>query len=207
MKLIDIVILELSKRGGWPEKSACVVQDADTQICFSAKTDGLRKVGTDWIGGEWNGPWANFFSNHLADDHATSIVTKEQYEAALAASKPEWDGEGLPPVGCVCEVKVCGGYEQCEIVFSNPKSGVAYIYLDENEHGGKRPVDCISPIPAPLYFRPIRSEAEKRRDEAAKGLIEYLDKETDIDNVFSINDVISFYDAIAAGKIPHIRID
>ncbi|AWX01108.1 hypothetical protein ABQ297_21495 [Enterobacter hormaechei] len=48
---------------------------------------------------------------------------------------------------------------------------------------------------------------DKKRNEAAKGLIDYLDKETDIDNVFSINDVISFYDAIAAGKIPHIRID
>ena len=58
-----------------------------------------------------------------------------------------------------------------------------------------------------LQFRPIRSEADKKRDEAAKGLIEYLDKETDIDNVFSIKDVIGFYDAIAAGKIPHIRID
>ncbi|SAD27213.1 Uncharacterised protein [Enterobacter hormaechei] len=58
-----------------------------------------------------------------------------------------------------------------------------------------------------LKFRPIRSEADKKRDEAAKGLIEYLDTEADIDNVFSIKDVIGFYDAIAAGKIPHIRID
>ncbi|WP_394146589.1 hypothetical protein [Enterobacter ludwigii] len=52
-----------------------------------------------------------------------------------------------------------------------------------------------------------RERDDKKRDETAKGLIEYLDKETDIDNVFSIKDVIGFFDAIAAGKIPHIHID
>ena len=73
---------------------------------------------------------------------------------------------------------------------------------------------CVDEKDTELYlndtnnrFRPIRSEADKKRDEAAKGLMDYLVKNTCTDNVFYIQDVIGFYDAIAAGKIPHIRID
>lgn len=117
------------------------------------------------------------------------------------SSPNEWDGEGLPPVGCICEVKVCDGYEQCEIVFSHPKSGVAYIYLDENEHGGNRPVDCISPIPAPLYFRPIRSEADKKRDEIIEALKDGLG------HSHGLYDLMQIYHLLNNGKIPHIRID
>jgi len=109
-----------------------------------------------------------------------------------------WDGEGLPPVGIEAEVSVDGGRTWC-------------LYKATIEHNGMRLVE-IGNFTEEFQsnnwtFRPIRSEEDKKRDEAAKGLIDYLDKETDIDNVFSIKDVIGFYDAIASGKIPHIRID
>lgn len=202
MKLIDIVILELSKRGGWPEKSVCVVQDADTQICFSAKTDGLRKAGTDWIGGEWNGPWVNFFSNHLADDHSTSIVTREQYEAALAASKPEWDGNGLPPVGCECEYETkFDGWQPVRIELIKSE-GIAFTWLSNSQaYNG---LDCVG-VQKSGSFRPIRSEADKKRDEAIESIKAMLMYDYGDDP--RLNDAVILYDAIAAGKIPHIRID
>lgn len=136
---------------------------------------------------------------------SAEVVTSQQYEAALAASKPEWDGEGLPPVGCVCEVRVCDGFEKCEIVFSQPKSGVAFVYLDEGNHGGKRPVDCISPIPAPSYFRPIRPEADKKREETINKIQSHA--HVNFTPPISASQAIALYDAIVAGKIPHIRID
>lgn len=126
---------------------------------------------------------------------------------------PEWDGEGLPPVGCVCEVRVCDGFEKCEIVFSHPKSGVAFVYLDEGNHGGKRPVDCISPIPGPSYFRPIRSEADKKRENGvlslakAAGAIPFRYGETLSDGELLGSSWYELYDKIAAGEVAGIRID
>lgn len=198
MKLIDILVQELPDLGGWPPSTESLYQNAKGRL-----------VGT-------HGCIVNTVDMKLsvvADDTHRS-VTRQQYEAALAASKPEWDGEGLPPVGCVCEVRVCNGFEKCEIVFSHPKSGVAFVYLDEENHGGKRPVDCVSPIPAPSYFRPIRSEADKKRAECVIALsridpqvvpFEYGGKLSDGSLIGPF--WYELYDAIAAGKIPHIRID
>lgn len=122
--------------------------------------------------------------------------------------KPEWNGEGLPPVGCRVEVKADdfeGGWLVIDVVYVH-NGEVVGIVQSENEYLNDR-LEKFSAGYNRAEFRPVRSEADKKRDESAKGLIEYLDKETDIDNVFSIKDVIGFYDAIAAGKIPHIRID
>lgn len=53
-------------------------------------------------------------------------------------------------------------------------------------------------------FRPIRSEADKKRDESVNALIEFdlRRKTASIQNLYP-----ELYDAIAAGKIPGIRID
>lgn len=56
-------------------------------------------------------------------------------------------------------------------------------------------------------FHPIRTEADKKREDVAKALVEFIDTETDIDNVFSVRDVMGFYDAIAAGKIPGVKLE
>lgn len=193
MRLIDIVIMELSKRGGWPENAACVVQDADTQICFSAKTDGLRKPGTDWIGGEWNGPWINFFSNHLAEDHSTSIITREQYEAALAASKPEWDGEGLPPVGCRVEANYGGEWAEVTVAYTErPEShGDAVAWREALVF------DCKTTRPFWAdEFRPIRSEADKKKEAAIFAIAELCRKSASNGHSAEL-----IYDAIKSEKI------
>lgn len=106
MKLIDLLVKELPKRGGWPDGAEIAVQDADSQICFSSHGDVYaNKFQTDWYGGDWgDGDWSNPFIDTIADDRHECIVSRKQYESALAASKnPAWNGEGLPPVGCECE--------------------------------------------------------------------------------------------------------
>lgn len=89
MKLIDLLVQELPRRGGWPEGAEIAVQDSDSQICFSSHGDVYaNECQTDWYGGDWgDGDWSNPFIGTIADDRHNSIVTRNQYEAALAASK------------------------------------------------------------------------------------------------------------------------
>lgn len=89
MKLIDLLVKELPKRGGWPEGAEIAVQDSDSQICFSSHSDVYANEGkTDWGGGDWGDvDWSNPFIGTIADDRHECIVTRAQYEAALAASK------------------------------------------------------------------------------------------------------------------------
>ena len=100
MKLIDLLVKELPKLGGWPEGAEIAVQDADSQICFSSHSDVYANKGqTDWYGGDWgDGDWSNPFIDIIADDRHECIVSRKQYEAALAASDGwiEWHGGKCP---------------------------------------------------------------------------------------------------------------
>lgn len=81
MKLIEVLLNELPKNGGWPN--------------FEHGRYAFRSKGVDDY----------FFGTAPTIVHpGDEMVLKTEYEAALAASKqPEWNGEGLPPVGCECE--------------------------------------------------------------------------------------------------------
>ena len=165
MKLIDLLVQELPKRGGWPDGAEIAVQDADSQICFSSHGDVyVSKDQTGWYGGDWgDGDWSNPFIDTIADDRHACIVTRCQYESALAASqKPAWNGEGVPPVGCECESKqfsqvdwnkfkvvaVCDGH-----VFGFWGNGVSAA-LDSKM----------------WEFRPLQSEAGGKRDAAIEAM-------------------------------------
>ncbi|WP_316371262.1 hypothetical protein [Enterobacter cloacae] len=186
--LLPRLIAELPELGGWPEWAyECVLHTGSKKAMFYDE-DGRFSHQPKF-------PQIEFDKE---SDVAVS-VSREAYEAALAASKPEWDGDGLPTVGCESQIILGknGDLGVCEVLF---------IGSDIIVWRQKSTFAEGSSFLRNVRFLPIRSE-EKKRDEVANGLIEYLDKETDIDNVFSIKDVIGFYDAIAAGKIPHIRID
>ena len=88
-------------------------------------------------------------------------VTREQYEAALAASKTEWDGEGLPPVGCECEYETNGYGIKKVRVECITMDGIAFTWLGEDQRF--RGLDRINASQA-HRFRPIRSEEDKQRD-------------------------------------------
>nr|MBK4236907.1 hypothetical protein [Enterobacter hormaechei] len=186
MKLIDILVRDLPGLGGWPKDKTVASHGPNNCVMFHE----LGVTPFVYAGLKFEG---------------NDIVTKEEYEAAIAASKPEWNGEGVPPVGTESEYSLNAGrtWFKCKIDYVLGTQGL--IMLADVYEGGQ--FVGFAEYDGKLKFRPIRSEADKKRDEAAKGLIEYLDTEADIDNVFSIKDVIGFYDAIAAGKIPHIRID
>lgn len=134
------------------------------------------------------------------------IVTLKQYESALAASKSEWDGEGLPPVGCVCEVKGCIGHylEWHKITVFAVRGNTIFFDMEDGRWGQTDSHE----------FRPISSEADRKRAEGVIALSR-IDKHAapfEYGEKFPNGELIcpffyEIYDAIAAGNIPHIRID
>lgn len=85
MKLIELLVKELPRRGGWSEGAINATQDKDGEVCFSSGA--VPEFGyAAWDGGDWCG---NEFHTIRASDYATAIITRAQYEAALAASKAD----------------------------------------------------------------------------------------------------------------------
>ena len=135
----------------------------------------------------------------LASDHKESIVTYWQYKAALSAlQKPAWNGEDVPPVGCECEYQYkVHGSEWCrfECVAVDGKAVFGWsnntpVALQLNTHN----------------FRPLRTEAERKRDEA----ISEIGKASQLisNNKEQIKHIAKhIYDSIAAGKIPGVKLD
>lgn len=128
-------------------------------------------------------------------------------------TEPSWDGVGLPPVGCECEFTL-GPYEPDEVdelvgklpwpgtlvtVVSHKVTGdghnVAVIYWDED--GGGRAACLIGSC-----LKPIRSEADKKRDAAIESLMRIVCGPSQASAT-----VKKIYDAIAAGKIPGVKLE
>ncbi|KZR30420.1 hypothetical protein A3466_07955 [Enterobacter genomosp. S] len=179
VKLIDILVRELPKRGGWPEGADHIA------------TNGYWRVFAYWDGSSLKGIDLNISSD------AEGYVTREQYEAALAASKPEWDGDGLPPVGTEAEVSVDGGRTWC-------------LYKATSEHNGMRLVeigDFTEEFQSNNWmFRPIRSEADKKRENLAKAL--HIAAGAAPIEVVGIGPLyLELADKILAGEVAGIRID
>ncbi|TKU48101.1 hypothetical protein [Citrobacter sp. wls714] len=113
----------------------------------------------------------------------------------------EWDGEGRPPVGCECEFNAHErGWEKRSVLYASK-----YTVLLRTARDGD-PEEAFTP--EDLKFRPIRSEAEKKRDEAVAKLTDAICGEVpDTGMATAANYAVRAYDAIAAGKIPHVHIE
>lgn len=181
MKLIDLLVQELPKRGGWPDGSISHLHE------FIKKEKLTFIVNRDY----------SFF-----EDWDGNQVTREQYEAALAASqKAEWNGEGMPPVGC-------------EFEHSFHADGFSSWHWRKCTALGRHGVLCVDKDDVELYlndtnnkFRPIRSEADKKRDEVTNAIAAALFKDGDFDTKESLRLASFVYGDIAAGKIPGVRIE
>jgi hypothetical protein len=120
MKLIDILVEELPKRDGWPAKAShAVYAKRFSRVCFTVggapaitgddvsifEDDGAGR-GVFWLPGI-------MLNCGEPVDYATAIITREQYEAALAAKNDgwiEWGGGPIPvDVRAIVDVKFNNG--------------------------------------------------------------------------------------------------
>lgn len=170
MKLIDLLVQELPKRGGWPDGAESVVQDADDSEFYFFTGGPVKNGGKSW----WfvdsdnrndNSKWIFFEGrNDIADDCNSAIVTREQYESALAAKNDGWIdwGGGECPLknGTKVDVKDRDGYEHLgEIIGYN--NNVDSIFW---RHGG---VGCPdNEIIAYRLHQPQEAEQTEADDEA-----------------------------------------
>lgn len=100
---------------------------------------------------------------------------------------PIWNGEGLPPVGCECECQFGGEWQKCTILFSGKQIVVVMVGDDEYPFESKGSL-----------FRPIRSESDRKRDEAVKAIMLTGWCQTAAEEI---------YDLVAAGKVPGIKLE
>lgn len=103
--------------------------------------------------------------NKVLVDMQSNKDLESAKNAAIEASKPQWDGEGLPPVGCgflfgthrTMAKCIAVGYHMLFASKGNP----------DDEDGEYE--EFIISIPHSEFY-PIRSEADKKRDDAVKAL-------------------------------------
>lgn len=192
MKLIDLLVQELPKRDGWPEGAVeCCRHYGTNSIDFYDKTgnwddDCHLKYGKDFA--------KDCIYEETFGSYRLQSISRSEYESALAASKkPAWNGKGLPPVGCECEyisngtswgkVKVIG--LDGEKIVIRPSGEIYYAITPSNKD----------------VFIPFRTEADKKRDEVINEIASMIGRGT------FYEDAERIYEAIAAGKIPGVKLD
>lgn len=106
MKLIDLLVKELPKRGGWPAFSSVCWGDPDGEIRFDNDTVRDFYPSPDFVNGD---------ERACSIGNSSNGITRDQYESALAASEGwiEWGGGECPPVatGTVVDVRYRDGQE------------------------------------------------------------------------------------------------
>lgn len=157
MTLLELLRRELPKRGGWPEGANFIAQDDGGDVWGFVNALG-KDEDDEWV--EILRTGTHKLLGHLlqVSDHATAIVTREQYEAA------RWDGTGLPPVGMEIEYKFAKANYRTD--FSRGKVLAYGIHNVFMEHWSSKN-EFIQPLDK-LEFRPLRTEAERTIDEMVR---------------------------------------
>ena len=159
--LLQILVEELPGYGGWPshEREMQAVQDGDREVKFhftgyslefarNSRLNWGSNTADAWLANSRAG--CNFVSKILASDYATAIITRDQYEAALAASKAvvghngwiDWAGGECPvPKNALVDVKLRDNLvDECSSAdnwqwkhFGNHTDIIAYRLQQPNE--------------------------------------------------------------------------
>lgn len=168
MKLVDILARDLKD---WPSEHGVVTitQDADAMVFGWSGQQPEIDEGY-WVFAERSrlSEWrpGNF---QLSTDRNTAIVTRAQWQAAvdaLKAGEQAWDGEGLPPVGTVCEFYAYRGgdpvWKECKVIAHD--NAIAVINYKGNYSGHPH-----------NQFRPIRTAEQIAAEERKTQILEMID--------------------------------
>lgn len=185
MTLLELLVKELPEKGGWPGS------------VWHGEQMGMGNV-------KWSYGGVGCYPVASPVNQQGPLIRRGEYEAALAASKqPMWSGDGLPPVGGIVEVMMyrgCGS--DCYLEWGPEKvlghDGDVIIVASGQRVGD---YDGIKPH----SYRPIRTEAERRRSEICDRIYGAMIKAERKDNRSDMAECI--YDAIAKGEIPGVKLE
>ncbi|HHL2824713.1 TPA: hypothetical protein ACQ431_002942 [Citrobacter murliniae] len=167
------------------------VGEPDYRKPFNAVT--MEK--SDFLAPSWKG---------LKEDGSEYHVTEKAWRF-----ESSWNGEGLPPVGCECEwlhSLTKGLWTKVKIMYLS--EWVIVMRSIEQNAGNGVDISRDLIMDNMPQFRPIRSEADKKRDECIVKLTDAICGEIpDTGMATAAMFATRVYDAISAGKIPHIRIE
>ncbi|EBB4192240.1 hypothetical protein CHY78_14585 [Salmonella enterica] len=195
MKLIDLLVQELPKRGGWPDgaERASVGDFNGNSItvvfCFPSGYSNGFDVPFQYT--------MTFSIPDCCVNVATDycMITRDLYESALSASqKPAWNGEGVPPVGCECECQFLDAWHLCKVLFVGAEVIVGVI------DGSERAFSVSH-----TKFRPLRTESERKHEAVLESICAIL--EMVAQDYKREDEAKLIYEAIAAGKIPGVKLD
>lgn len=197
MKLIELLVQELPKRGGWPDGAE-----------YARVTGfGGEKILVDFLFPPAYTAYSKLnysiemVSHHIVDADSGvdyHMIRCDQYESALAEhQKPAWNGVGVPPVGCECEyisngtswgkVKVIG--LDGEKIVIRPSGEIYYAITPSNKD----------------VFIPFRTESERKHEAVLESICAVL--EMVAQDYKRSDEAKLIYEAIAAGKIPGVKLD
>lgn len=194
MKLRDLLVQELPRRGGWPEGAVECQRFVDESTIDFYDEDGNWPQDC----GKVYGPIAHQLVRKQNQPCELEIVTRDQYEAALAAAQqPVWNGEGLPPIGCEFEFGTHRTRAKClgighHMIFASKG--------DPDDEDGDFEEFMISIVHS--EFHPIHSEAELKRKAAIDAIAELC--RSSASNGHSAEMI---YAAIEAGNIPGVKLE
>lgn len=195
MTLLELLVKELPKRGGWPDgafESFVFHPSGSYAHFFDSEGYGVGVKGINLVGLQYKYKLRTPSSAETAGDY----VTQQEYEAAIAAQQPVWDGEGLPPVGCECEYKWQNDrWRTGKVCYLSTHTLLMMEMFDGEESESAYGVDDV-------IFRPIISEADRKRDLAIGSMERSWEAATD-KPAYAFE---SIYDAIASGKIPGVEL-
>lgn len=196
-----------AKNEGWIEWGGgrCPVDDV-TEVDIKFRTGGIV-YGVE--AGKYYWPHTGYESDIIAYRlHQPQEVahTEAEQEAELNEcigqdAAQVWGGEGKPAIGEKCEHHSGGQWEAVTIagIYENLVTGFTDYWMVK-EDGGSYTVGN------PYRFRPIRSEADRKRNEAIGEMIKiatmYTTKSLGLDLAFN-----SIYNSIAAGEIPGVKLE
>ena len=195
--------MKIDKNDAWIEwhGGECPVDsDAIVEVRFRNKNQNHYQYNNDRAGDfDWAhaGSSSDIIAYRLHKPDAKSRANDDRLEQDLNEcigqdfDVPEWDGDGLPPVGTICEAKVqhsITGWEWREVKVV--ESGIP---------GAEKEVlvyDLETTFPSWAdEFRPLRTEAEKLRESAINDIALLIGRGT------FFQDAERIYDAISSGEI------
>jgi len=101
-----------------------------------------------------DGTWVKSVGAKYSELTPVEHLMAQKESTPVPSAVNEWDGEGLPPVGTVCNIKIEGGTQGVIVAHVMAKHKQGAIIQCENEwwYGGEK------------SFTPIKSEREKAID-------------------------------------------